>query len=164
MCNEFTAEIYLRSEGYFDGGEKYDNEFTEAKHGIFRDIITKIDFTDKDGKVSKHEIFISNIEIPGEKFRTNQIFGRQFGDILNIRIGDKNTLVNGNKHYEIRYRVKNALFFTDDLAQLYWNIKPSDWQAVFNRINFIIHTPDGASLSSDICVLYSGNTDNTEPS
>ena len=160
----FSADIHISSEGYFDVIENYDIDFTESKHGIYRDIVTKFDFTDADGKVSKREIFISNIEIPGEKFNTNIFLGRQIGDNLNIRIGDKNILVNGNKHYEIRYRVKNGLFFTDDLAQLYWNIKPSHWQADFNKINFTINTPEGTSLSSENCFVYSGNTDNTEPS
>jgi len=161
---EFTADIYLHKDGYFDVVEKYNIDFTQAKHGIFRDIITKFDFTDENGKVSKREIYISNIDVPGEKFKTNKVFGKQFGDILNIRIGDKNTFVSGNKQYEIRYRVKNALFLTDNLAQLYWNIKTSDWEADFDKINFTIHAPEGASLSSENCFVYSGNTGNTEPS
>lgn len=160
----FTADIYLNKEGYFDVIEKYDIEFTSAKHGIFRDIITKFDFQDEAGKVSKREIYISEIDVPGEKFKTNEIFGKQFGDKLNIKIGDKNTLISGAKHYEIQYRVKNALIFTDDLAQLYWNIKPSDWAAVFFQINFTIHTPEGTSLSPENCFVYSGNTGVTESS
>ena len=160
----FTADIYLSQEGYFDVVEKYDIEFTSASHGIFRDIITKFDFKDENGKVSKREIYISEIDVPGERFKTNEIFGKQFGDKLNIKIGDKNTLISGDKHYEIRYRVKNALIFTDDLVQLYWNIKPSDWAAVFFQINFTIHTPEGTPLSPENCFVYSGNTGVTESS
>ena len=161
---EFTAEIYISKEGYFDVVEKYDIDFTQAKHGIFRNIITKFEFKDENGKASKREMYISNIEVPGKKFKTNEIFGKQYSDNLNIRIGDKNILVSGNKQYEIHYRVKNALFFTNDLAQFYWNIKPSDWTADFNKINFKIHPPDGATLSYENCFVYSGNTGNTEPS
>ncbi len=160
--NNLTADIYLSSEGYFDVVENYDIEFTEAKHGLFRDIITKFDFEDENGKVSKREIYISNIEVPGEKFKTNEIFGKSYGDKLNVRIGDKNTLVSGNKHYEIKYRVENALIFTDDLVQLYWNIKPSDWPTIFNKINFTIHTPEGALLSPENCFVYTGFTGDTE--
>lgn len=164
IVRDLTVDIFLNKDGYFDVVEKYDIEFTSAKHGIFRDIITKFDFQDEDGKVSKREIYISNIDVPGEKFKTNEIFGKQLGDNLNIRIGDKNTLISGNKHYEIRYRVENAIIFTNDLAQLYWNIKPSDWAAVFFKINFTVHTPEGTSLSSENCFVYSGDTSNTKPS
>lgn len=164
VVKNFTADIYLSTEGYFDVVEKYEINFTEAKHGIFRDIITKFDFEDESGKVTKREIFISEIEVPGEKFTTNVFLGKRFGDNLRIKIGDKEIFVIGDKNYEIRYRVKNALFFTDDLAQLYWNIKPSDWEADFDKINFTIHAPQGASLSSENCFVYSGKTGNTEPS
>lgn len=164
VVNNFNVVIYVSPDGYFDVVEKYDINFTEAKHGIFRDIVTKFDFIDENGKVSNREIYISNIEVPGDQFDTNEILGKQFGDKLNIRIGDKNTLVSGTKHYEIRYRVKNAMFFSDDLAQLYWNIKPSDWLTVFQKVNFKILTPDGITLSPENCFVYSGNTGNTEPS
>ncbi len=164
VVHNFRADVYISPDGYFDVVENYNIEFKQEKHGIFRDIITKFEFQDEKGKVSKREMYISNIEVPGEKFNVNKIFGKQFGDRITIRIGDKNTLVNGNKHYEIRYRVKNALFFTDDMVQFYWNIKPADWLTVFNRINFTIHTPDGASFSPANCFVYSGKTGNTEPS
>lgn len=164
VVQNFTADIFISPEGYFDVVEKYDIDFTEAKHGIFREIITKFDFEAEHVKVSKHEIYISDIDVPGEKFKINGIFEKQIGNNINIRIGDKNTLVSGNKHYEIRYRVKNALIFTDDLVQLYWNIKPADWHTFFDSVSFTIHAPEGASLSSENCFVYSGETGNTEPS
>ncbi|QAA80354.1 DUF2207 domain-containing protein [Aequorivita sp. H23M31] len=129
VVREFTADIYLNPEGYFDVVEKYDLNFTQAKHGVYRDITTKFDFTDEDGKVTRREIFISNIEVPGEKFTTNEFLGKRLGKNLSIKIGDKEKYVVIDKKYEIRYRVKNALFFTDDFARLYWNIKPADWEA-----------------------------------
>ncbi len=164
VVKNFTADIYLSTEGYFDIVEKYEINFTEAKHGIFRDIVTKFDFENQSGEVTKREIFISNIKVPGDKFTTNVFLGKRFGDDLTIKIGDKEIWVIGDKNYEIRYRVKNALFFTDDLAQLYWNIKPADWEADFKKINFTIHAPEGASLSSENCFVYSGNSGNEEPS
>src|SRR5690606_33001420 len=125
---------------------------------------TSFDFEDEAGKVSKKEIYISDIDVPGEKFKINGIFEKQLGNNIRIRIGDKNILVSGKKHYEIRYRVKNALIFTDDLVQLYWNIKPADWTTYFESISFTIHAPEGATLSSENCFVYSGETGNTEPS
>lgn len=162
--NKFTADIYLNTEGYFDVVEKYEIEFSEAKHGIFKDIITKFDYKDEYGNVSKREIYISNIEVPGRKFTTNTFLGKQMGDKLSIKIGDKSQLINGTQQYEIRYRVKNAVFFTDSLAQLYWNVKPSEWNAVFYKVKFAVHTPEGAVLSPENCFVYSGNNGNAKPS
>jgi len=162
--NSFTADIYLREAGYFDVVERYDVDFTEAKHGIFREIVTTVAFRDENGQVSDHEIYVSDIDVPKHPFKTNEVFGKLLNNKLHIRIGDKNTLVTGRQHYEIRYRVKNALIFTDDEVQLYWNIKPSEWLTVFNAINFTIHTPDRALLSPENCFVYAGNAGDTVPS
>lgn len=162
--NNFTADFYLSKDGYFDVVEKYELEFSKPKHGIFREIITKLDFKDENGKVSKREIYLSEIEVPGRTFSTNEILGKLFSDKLSIKIGDKHKWVQGNQHYEIRYRVKNALIFTDSLAQFYWNVKPSEWNTTFNSVKFTIHTPDGAILSPENCFVYAGTNGNTEPS
>lgn len=160
----FTADIYLRDSGYLDIVERYDLGFTQAKHGIFKEIVNKFDFKDEDGIVTKRELYISNITVSGAPFTTNKFFGMQLGDRLKIRIGDKNVSVIGDKQYEIHYRVKNALIFTNDLVQLYWNIKPEGWSADFRQVNFTIHTPQVAVLSAENCFVYSGNTGNAEPS
>jgi len=164
QVDRFTADIYIRAEGYFDVVEKYDIDFTEAKHGIFRDIETAFDFKDEHGKISKHEIYLSEVEVPGRTFTTNTLFGKRFSDKLTLKIGDADQLVSGKQHYEIRYRVKNALFFTDDEVQLYWNVKPSEWLSVFYHVDMTIHIPDGAVLSPENCFVYAGNNGDTEPS
>lgn len=160
--NNLAADFYLSKDGYFDVVEKYDIEFSEPKHGIFREMLTKFDFRDENGKVSKREMYISDIEVPGRTFTTNEIFGKRFSDKLSIKIGDKDKLIDGNQQYEIRYRVKNALIFTDSLAQFYWNVKPSEWLSVFKSVNFTVHVPDGTLLSPKNCFVYSGANGNTE--
>lgn len=162
--NRFTADIYIHADGYFDVVENYDIEFTESKHGIFRDIVTKFDFKDELGKTSEREIYISDVEVPGKAFHTNTIFGKRFSDKLTVKIGDADQLVSGKQHYEIRYRVRNALFFTNDEVQLYWNVKPSEWLTIFHQVNMTIHTPEGAVLSPESCFVYAGNNGDTEPS
>ncbi len=162
--DRFTADIYIHADGYFDVVENYDIEFTEVKHGIFRDIVTKFDFEDELGKISEREIYISDVEVPGKAFQTNTIFGKRFSDKLTLKIGDADQLVFGKQHYEIRYRVRNALFFTNDEVQLYWNVKPSEWLTIFHQVNMTIHTPEGAVLSPQSCFVYAGDNGDKEPS
>ena len=160
----YTVDIYLQNEGYFDVVEKYDIEFKESKHGIFRDIIIQNKFKDENGEISNREIYISNIDVPGHIFTSTGALIQKFSDKTSIRIGDKNKLVTGQQSYEIRYRVKNALIFTDDLVQLYWNLKPSDWKALFSKVNFTIHAPRGAMFSPENSFVYSGDQGISTPS
>jgi uncharacterized membrane protein YgcG len=60
--------------------------------------------------------------------------------------------------------VYNAFLFENDLVQFYWNIKPNGWVTIFQKINFNIHTPEGAVLSPENCFVYSGNVGTAVPS
>jgi uncharacterized membrane protein len=160
----YTANIDINAEGYFDVVENYDIEFTEAKHGIFREIITEYDLQTFTGKSEKRSLVIKNLEVPGQTFSTNSGPEQRFNGSLKIKIGDKNELVTGIQHYEIKYRVYNAFLFEDSIIQFYWNIKPQGWEAEFQQINFYIHVPQGISLSSENCFVYSGNAGTTTPS
>ena len=160
----FTADYYLYEEGYFDVVEHYDIRFTEPKHGIFREIFTDFDFVDDQGQTTKRNIYISEVEVPGHPYSVKGEEGSLFQYKTLIQIGDKDKLVEGAQHYEIRYRVKNALIFTADQVMLYWNAKPSGWYSVFNHCVIRVHGPKGAALSSKNCFLYAGMQGDRTPS
>jgi hypothetical protein len=162
---QFKIDIYIREQGYFDVVENYDVDFLIPKHGLYREFITRFNFQDENGNLSKHQLYITDIEVPGQPFQANGglLAGLQ-SDRTTIKIGDKNREITGPMHYEIRYRVKNALIFTDSLAMLYWNAKPSGWQAVFNAGSIQVHAPKGSSLTADNCFLYAGDQADSIPS
>lgn len=157
-----TADIYLDTAGYFDVVEKYDIEFSESKHGIYRDILTSYDVPEG-GKDRKRKILVSDVEVPGHPFVVNPKWKQRLEDKVEIKIGDADVWVTGQQHYEIRYRVRNAFIFTDSLAQFYWNVKPADWQAVFLKVDFRVHVPAGATLSPKNCFVYSGDIGTSDP-
>lgn len=160
----FTAEITLDKNGYFDVVENYDINFTENKHGIYRNIITKYDFADADGKITKRKIKISNIDVIGHDFSKTSETETKLSGLLKLKIGSPDYTVFGEQHYEIKYRVEDALIVDDSIVQFYWNIKSSEWEATFDKLNFTIHTPDGSTLSAENCFTYSGAYGITTPS
>lgn len=152
----FTADIYLDSAGYFDVVENYDIEFTESKHGIYRDLVTDYTLQTLNGNKEKRKLVIKNIEVPGHPYHINPRFEQRISGQIDIRIGDKNKTVIGLEHYQIKYRVYNGLLFENGLVQLYWNIKPDHWNAIFRQINFRIHCPPSAIISPENCFVYFG--------
>lgn len=156
---KFTVEIIVNKDGWFDVTEKYDINFTEYKHGLFRNIITKYKLDDETRK-----IYIEDIQVPGENFSVTPKFLEKINGEIEIKIGDKDKTIIGPKHYEIKYRVKNAILFQGDKAMLYWNLKPDGWLAVFDKIEFYIMTPEGAKLSADNSFTYSGLYGDNSPS
>ena len=161
VVRDFSADFYLREDGYFDVVEVYDVEFLIQRRGIFRVIQTKYDFTDEQGNRSKHQIKISNIDVPGYNFDTGSSLSRKYGDRVTIKIGEEDVYISGDKRYEIRYRVDNAFLFKEDAVQFYWNIKTDGWPTDFENIRFRVFSPDGVQLNRDNTFVYSGRRGTT---
>lgn len=163
VVRNYDVDIQLHKNGYFDVVEQYDVEFFEPRRGIIRDIITKYDFADAEGQSSKRVIKISKVKVPKHKVKQNNAYERRTNGVHSIRIGDPKKRITGPVHYEIRYRVKNAFLFEDDHVAFYWNVKPPQWDATFENVNFRIHAPKGVDIDENQTFVYAGYND-TEPS
>lgn len=159
VVKKYTADISVNKNGWFDVTEKYDVDFTEYKHGLLRSIITKYKL---DGKERK--IFIKDIKVPGHKFSATPGFIEKLSGEIELKIGDKDKTIIGPQHYEISYRVENAILFVGDKAELYWNVIPQGWNTVFEKVEINVNTPEGSKLSGKNCFVYAGNIGDTTPS
>lgn len=160
----YTVDIQVHEDGYFDVVENYDVDFHISKHGIFRTIQTKYDLFTFDGKETTRKIIISDIDVPGHRFEYPAKFQRRMSSDLRIKIGDPNRTIMGPQHYEIRYRVENAFLHEDSRVRFYWNIKPDGWAANFDAINFTVHLPQSASIGNEDYFVYSGSYGTTSTS
>ena len=163
VVDDLHVDVYVNPSGYFDVVENYDITFTQRSHGIIRTIRTKYKLEEALGDVRNHKIELSKVEVPDHPFEKPSKLNIKYNDELNIKIGDPNKLISGSQHYQIKYRVKNAFLFDGDKAQLYWNLKGSDWLADFKHISFKIHLADNPVLSREDFFVYSGETGSTVP-
>jgi uncharacterized membrane protein YgcG len=163
VVKSYSVDITIHEEGYFDVVEKYNLNFEIPKHGIYRDIQTSYDMLNEDNIKETRKIILSNIEVPGYKFDAPSAFGQKLTTNLQIKIGDADVTLEGPQQYEIRYRVENAFLHEKKAIQFYWNIKPSDWYAPFNKIDFKVHLPDGVTLDKGDYFLYSGTVGSAVP-
>jgi len=159
----YSVDITIHEEGYFDVIEKYNIFFDTPTHGIFRDIQISYDLLTEDDKRETRKIKLSDIEVPGYKFEAPSAFGQKLSKNAQIKIGDADITLEGPQQYEIRYRVENAFLHEKDAIQFYWNIKPSDWYAPFNKIDFKVHLPSGVTLAEGDYFLYSGTVGQALP-
>tara|TARA_R110002051_G_scaffold8609_3_gene35696 strand:- start:221 stop:1915 length:1695 start_codon:yes stop_codon:yes gene_type:complete len=153
----YTVDITISKDGYFDVIENYDLNFEIPKHGIYRTIQTQYDLLNFEGEKEERKIRIRRVKVPNYKFDVPFNFVQKLRDNMEIKIGDKDVTLVGPQHYEIKYRVHNALLFEDDQIRFYWNIKPDGWQAEFEQISFRIHVPENILLSEENCFVYAGD-------
>jgi len=160
----YAVDITIHEEGYFDIVEKYNLNFEVPKRGIFRSIQTSYDLLNEEDKQETRKIKLSNIEVPSYKFDAPSAFGQKMSNNLQIKVGDADVTLEGPQQYEIKYRVENAFLHEKDAIQFYWNIKPSDWNAPFNKIDFKVHLPNGVRVDEGDYFLYSGTIGSAVPS
>ena len=164
VVNNYSAEIFIKKEGYFTVSEQYDLTFRTYKHGIFRNIQLTYDLLTEKGTQEKRKIKVKNVKVPGRTFVTS---GKIINDLtgeLEIKIGDKDITITGPQGYTINYQVENAFLFEEKATQFYWNLKPLGWYANFESMRFTIHVPEGVSVPQDAIKLYAGYTGNTNES
>lgn len=154
--NAYSVDISIHEEGYFDVVERYDLTFSTYKHGIYRDIQTKYDLLTSEGTEEVRKIKISEVDVPGRTFETPFDFEQKLSDTYQIKIGDADKTITGSQHYEIRYRVTNAFLHDPEAVKFYWNLKPSDWYATFNSVEFKIHLPESITVDASDVFIYSG--------
>lgn len=163
IVDDYHVDIYINKAGYFDVVEKYEVNFTERKHGLFRNIITKYKVDNGSGGVENREVLINKVDVPNQKFtKSSRLEAKSDGEMV-IKIGDENKFVEGKQEYIIKYRVNNAFLFNDSTSQFYWNVKSSDWDAFFNHISFAIYLPEDIPLTKENYFLYTGATGNSTP-
>lgn len=150
------VDIFINENGYFDVVENYDLNFTQAKHGIYRNILTEYDLLTEDGNQEKRKIKIRKVKVPGHTFESDPDFVQKLDRNFQIKIGDKNKQIKGPQHYEIKYRVYNAFLYEKDQIRFYWNIKPDAWVASFQNLDFRIHLPRNVEGTMDDFFVYSG--------
>ncbi len=93
------------------------------RHGIYRYIPLK----KPDGKKIRIED-VSVTDDIGNSYKVKVWRSGILYPIYYIRIGDPHKLINGLHAYTINYRVNNALFFKNNLAEIYWNVIGPDWK------------------------------------
>lgn len=162
--NHFQADIFLDGDGSFRVEERYDITFTAYKHGIFRNIQLKYDMTNEEGSFEKRRIKISKIEVPGHNYETSNLVRRRLEGEVEIKIGDAHKTLIGPQHYDIYYTVKNAFLHESKATYFYWNVKPPNWNAAFEKVSFRIHVPPGIELQSEDLKVYAGSFGATDGS
>lgn len=99
--------------------ENIDVFFTNASHGIIRDIPT----------VHSH---VGNIDV-SEQFSVSRAMG-----VTSVKIGSADKTIRGAHKYQIKFQ--HLLKGKDD--EFYYNIIGTDWQVPINRAHFMVVLPD----------------------
>ena len=151
VIRSYNVEVEITEEGYAEFREVIRVEFSEPRHGIYRDIPLKSRIN---GETVKR--IIQNVEVEGHKKKTSTNNGN-----FRIRIGDPDAYVDGFVTYVIKYRVLNPLNFYEQNIEFYWDLLGTSWPVPTDRFLFSVTLPNRISLEQSDVLVFSGEKGNS---
>ena len=145
----FKTDLTVQKNGQVHVVETIVYTFTSEKHGIYRDIpfIKK----NKEGKEYKLDIVVN--DVTDESGRSYTYKKQTVGDVIQLKIGDADTLLTGEHTYIIDYLVSGALTYFTDHDELSWNATGNAWtvpiQSATTTITYPIEIP--TELVKNVC-------------
>ena len=166
----YDVDIYVTEGNVLKVTEKIDTNFKTAKHGIIRNIPLTGTVRRSDGSKGSFRAKISNIKVSDNYTKTTSFTNGQ--KLVELKIGDADTTLRGNKSYTISYDYALGDDKVSDYDELYYNIIGTQWDTTISNVTFSIHMPkdfdtskigfthgtQGSSQTDGITYEVDGNT------
>ena len=155
----YRVDITVGRDGALAIIEDIEYDFgTDDRHGILRDIPTRLRYDDRYDR-----IYPLTIQIVGSSSGAPSGYATESveGGTTRIRIGDANKTITGRHQYRLAYRIEGALNAFDDHDELYWNAIGTQWNVPIAAAAITVHLPGGAGQVEAAC--YAGPLESRLP-
>jgi hypothetical protein len=149
--DRFHSEITVSEDASLTVVETIDLTFHQPRHGIYRTI--PCSYYDELGKPHRTPIELVSVN---DGHGADRSYDVSRSDVLDIRIGDPDTYVNGAQTYVISYRVENAVLFMQGLDEVYWDVTGNEWQAPIGQVSARVTIDTDRSLGELWTSCYTG--------
>ena len=135
--SNFDVQMDLNEDGSMQVEESIEVNFSEARHGIYREI----------------PLWSQNQSLSIDNINSNKNINEisTNNSMLSIQLGSANTTVIGKQLYTISYTVKNPIKIFSGQQELYWNIIGGQRNTTIDRTTWTINLPKDY-------ILYSGSS------
>lgn len=127
VISKYDININVNENNSFDITEKITVDFKNEKHGIIRKIPLQNEYHD-------------NAKISNLKINENYTKSEENKE-LQLKIGDENKKIIGEKEYIIKYNYKLPINKDEYNDEFYFNIIGDDWDTTIDNITFKITMP-----------------------
>lgn len=129
----YDVKVDVAEDNTYAIRETIDVEFSQARHGIFRNIpVRQYGYSHK----------ISDIRVydpkTGESYQVDQSYG---GSELTLKIGDPDTYVDGRQSYRIEYVYDGGNDRIDAYDEFYYNLIGTEWNTTIETATFTVTMP-----------------------
>ena len=107
------------------------------RHGIFRDIPTRVPYDQKDDRVYE----LDDVSVTSPTGAPADVDRSESAGVTSLRIGDPDETVTGRQVYDIDYTVHGALNAFEDHDELYWNAIGDKWDVQILAATVAVELP-----------------------
>jgi uncharacterized membrane protein YgcG len=158
VIRRFDTTVRLSDSYDFEVEERIHWDFQGAqKHGIFRQIPVHY----RRSYLPDYRIRIEIESVTDENGLAYPWKQRSRGDFVEVRIGDPDVTVTGEREYRIRYRVGRGLLYFDDHDELYWNATGNEWPVTIEAATASVALPAGTAASVAKHACFAGPAGST---
>ncbi|MEP6757643.1 MAG: DUF2207 domain-containing protein [Actinomycetota bacterium] len=135
----YDVDITIQPNGDLSVVETIAYDFgNEPRHGIFRDIPTRVRYDDRYDRVYPLRVDDVSGSAGTPVGYTIEAAG---GGMTRIKIGDPDQTVTGPHTYRIAYTVQGAMNAFDSHDELYWNAIGDEWSTMIERATVRVTAP-----------------------
>lgn len=128
VIENFDSDITLNKDTSLTVKEIIKTNFISPKHGIFRNIPVTYSANGKTIRTTVQIISVENDQ--GEAYQYQK---SNFGQSLQLKIGDPNKTLTHHVTYVITYKISKVVQRYSDYDEIYWNITGHEWDTdIFN--------------------------------
>jgi uncharacterized membrane protein len=136
--SDYDIKVDISEKNTYHITETVTVQFTEPRHGIYRDIPYQGTWLrdDSQGGSTSWRAKVSDIAVDGYKYDVSRSDGK-----VEIKIGDPDSLVDGTQVYRISYSMQ---FYDDGLPnadEVYYNLIGTDWATTIDHVTFSVTLP-----------------------
>lgn len=139
----FAADIQISEDATVAVTETITYDFGPyERHGIFRTI--PVAYKARGGN---YTLSLSHIAVTDENGTPQTFDVAKSGGYQEIKIGDADVLLTGERTYNISYTVDRAINYFDDHDEFYWNVTGNEWEVAIQNPEAKVTLP--AAVSPD---------------
>lgn len=142
---DFNVTLFIRDDLRADVMEEITvvAEHKNIRRGIVREIPSQ----------SGHEIWVNSLLMDG---RTHPYFTEDNGDDIEVNFGNDDFISPGTHKYVLSYTMQNAVIFSKDFNEVYWNVTGNNWAFPIGNATFRLILPEGSEVINEGISLYTG--------
>ncbi len=152
VIENFEVDILVRRDAVLEIKELIEVNFSEKRHGIFREI--PVEYQNDQG--FNYNLKLKVLAVKDEKGNKIQYQISSSGGNKILKIGDPNSEVIGKQKYLIEYEIKKGVRYFNDHDEIFWNPIGTSWPTEIHKATNVIRLENGMSYLPQSGVCFTG--------